>query len=102
MPVFEGLPFHADHPVCRHRASLRLGALDVELHDEPTPSLGGLAILAGMLVPALLFLPLFGDPESRSGRAGSSLGAVVVALVGTADDVWDLRARQVPAAVGRR
>src|SRR3954465_14696116 len=29
--------------------------------DEPTPSLGGLAILAGIAVAGLLFLPLFGD-----------------------------------------
>src|SRR3954465_2921069 len=33
------------------------------LHPEPTPSLGGLAILAGVAIAGLLFLPLFGDSE---------------------------------------
>ena len=43
------------------RIARRIGAMDVpnerSLHDVPTPKLGGLAILVGVLVSGLLFLP---------------------------------------------
>ncbi len=44
------------------RLAVRVGAIDLprdrDLHDEPVPSLGGLAILAGVLVSAVIFLPI--------------------------------------------
>ena len=66
------------------RFARRLGVIhyprERDLHDRPVPGLGGLAILAAVLVAALLFLP--NDRETR-GIIG---GAVAIALIGAADD----------------
>jgi UDP-GlcNAc:undecaprenyl-phosphate GlcNAc-1-phosphate transferase len=66
------------------RMARRLGVVnhprDRDLHERPTPGLGGLAILAAAVVAALLFLP--NDRETR-GIIG---GAVAIALIGAADD----------------
>src|SRR3954447_346168 len=47
------------------RLARSIGAIDMPrergLNDQPTPSLGGLAILAGIFVSGLLFPPLLGD-----------------------------------------
>ncbi len=53
---------------------------DRDLHDRPTPGLGGLAILAAVVVAALAFLP--NESETR-GIIG---GAIAIALIGAADD----------------
>src|SRR5437763_8526041 len=78
------------------RIARSIGAIDMPkergLHDEPTPSLGGLAILAGIAVAGVFFLPLFGHHGVDEQTRGIVLGAVAVALVGTADDVLDLPA----------
>jgi UDP-GlcNAc:undecaprenyl-phosphate/decaprenyl-phosphate GlcNAc-1-phosphate transferase len=70
------------------RLAVRLGAIDQpndrSLHDVPMPRLGGLAILAGALVAGLIFLPW--DAETRA----ILIGAVVISLVGVADDVYEL------------
>jgi UDP-GlcNAc:undecaprenyl-phosphate/decaprenyl-phosphate GlcNAc-1-phosphate transferase len=70
------------------RLALRVGAIDEpnerSLHTAPMPKLGGLAILAGVLVAGFLWLPWEG--ESRA----ILLGAIAIALVGVADDVFDL------------
>jgi UDP-GlcNAc:undecaprenyl-phosphate GlcNAc-1-phosphate transferase len=62
----------------------RLGVIheprDRDLHDHAVPGLGGLAILAAVLVAALIFLP--GDQATR----GILAGAVAVTLVGAVDD----------------
>jgi len=62
----------------------RLGVIHVprdrDLHDRPTPGLGGLAILAAVVLAALLFLPA--ERETR-GIIG---GAVAITLIGAADD----------------
>jgi UDP-GlcNAc:undecaprenyl-phosphate/decaprenyl-phosphate GlcNAc-1-phosphate transferase len=66
------------------RLARRLGVIhqprDRDLHDRPTPGLGGLAILAAVVLAALLFLP--NERETR-GIVG---GAVAIALIGAADD----------------
>jgi UDP-GlcNAc:undecaprenyl-phosphate/decaprenyl-phosphate GlcNAc-1-phosphate transferase len=78
------------------RLARSLGAIDMPrergLSDEPTPRLGGLAILAGVGVAALLFLPLYGDAPVEEQTRGIMMGALVAALVGTADDIWELPA----------
>lgn len=62
----------------------RVGAVahprERDLHDAPMPRLGGLAILAGVLAAAALFLPW--DQQTR-GILG---GAAAIALVGAVDD----------------
>lgn len=70
------------------RLARRINAIDVpnerSLHAVPTPKLGGLAMLAGVLVAGALFLPL--APVTRAILEGAAL----IAAVGVADDVFDL------------
>jgi UDP-GlcNAc:undecaprenyl-phosphate/decaprenyl-phosphate GlcNAc-1-phosphate transferase len=70
------------------RLAVRVGAVatprDRDLHDSPTPRMGGLAILAGVLLAGALFLPA--GEETR----GVLLGAAAAALIGAADDKYDL------------
>jgi UDP-GlcNAc:undecaprenyl-phosphate/decaprenyl-phosphate GlcNAc-1-phosphate transferase len=72
------------------RLAGRIGAIDYpnerSLHDHPTPKLSGAAILVGVLVAGALFLPDNGETRSILG------GAAVIALVGVADDVFELSA----------
>jgi UDP-GlcNAc:undecaprenyl-phosphate GlcNAc-1-phosphate transferase len=78
------------------RFARSIGAIDMPrergLSDAPTPRLGGLAILAGILVAGLLFLPVRGDSIVAEQTRAILAGALVAALVGTADDIWDLPA----------
>jgi UDP-GlcNAc:undecaprenyl-phosphate GlcNAc-1-phosphate transferase len=72
------------------RIAHRIGAVDEPrargLSDRPMPRLGGVAIFAGVLVSALLFLPL-------GGRFGAViLGAAIITVVGALDDMFELNA----------
>src|SRR5688572_1363975 len=73
----------------------RVGAIDVpnerSLHALPTPKLGGLAILVGVLVAGLLFLP-DGPGQNGDETRAILIGAVAIALVGVIDDIFDLHA----------
>lgn len=68
----------------------RIGAIDEPrargLHQFPTPRLGGLAILAGVVAAGLAFLPH--DQQTR----GILIGAGVIVAVGVADDLLELSA----------
>src|SRR3954468_11241899 len=68
----------------------RIGAIDRPrergLHQFPTPRLGGLAILVTVVAAGLVFLPH--DSESQ----GILIGAAVIAVVGAADDILELKA----------
>jgi UDP-GlcNAc:undecaprenyl-phosphate/decaprenyl-phosphate GlcNAc-1-phosphate transferase len=70
------------------RLAVRVGAVDEPrergLAARSTPLLGGLAILAGVLVASLIWLPV--DRETT----GILLGAVTIALVGALDDAFEL------------
>jgi UDP-GlcNAc:undecaprenyl-phosphate/decaprenyl-phosphate GlcNAc-1-phosphate transferase len=72
------------------RIAWRVGAIDTPrargLHTFPTPRLGGLAILVAVAVSALIFL----DPNQET--RGILGGAIVIALVGAADDLLELSA----------
>ena len=69
------------------RLAHSVGAIDRpserSLHDSPTPRLGGLAILAGVLLAGAIFLPW--NEETR----GLLAGAALIALVGAVDDARD-------------
>ncbi|MEJ7876242.1 MAG: MraY family glycosyltransferase [Solirubrobacterales bacterium] len=73
----------------------RIGAIDVpnerSLHLRPTPKLGGLAILVGVLAAGVLFLPFGDGPRGEETRAILA-GAIAIAAVGVIDDVFDLNA----------
>ncbi|HEU4703868.1 MAG TPA: MraY family glycosyltransferase [Conexibacter sp.] len=84
------------------RVAVRVGAVDEPrergLAARSTPLLGGLAILAGVLVAAVIWLPL--DQQTT----GILLGALTIAAIGAADDVHELSpglklAGQVAAAL---
>ena len=66
------------------RLAHRVGAIDLprerSLHETPTPSLGGLAILAGVLLAGALLLPW--NDETR----GILCGAAVITAIGAVDD----------------
>jgi UDP-GlcNAc:undecaprenyl-phosphate/decaprenyl-phosphate GlcNAc-1-phosphate transferase len=70
------------------RVSRRFGLLDEPrergLSERLTPLLGGVAILAGVLVAALVFIPI--DATYRA----ILVGAVIIVVVGAVDDVVDL------------
>ena len=64
-----------------------------DVHTVPTPRLGGVAMLAGFVV-AMVFasqMPflagVFLRPQQALGILG---GAILVCLLGIADDIWDL------------
>ena len=68
----------------------RIGAIDHpnerSLHTLPTPKLSGLAILLAVVVAGALFLPWVALTHALLA------GAIVITLVGVADDLWDLPA----------
>jgi len=72
------------------RLARRVGAIDFpnarSLHEAPTPKLGGLAILAAVLVAGAIWLPW--DGETRA----ILVGAALIAGVGFLDDVYELGA----------
>jgi UDP-GlcNAc:undecaprenyl-phosphate GlcNAc-1-phosphate transferase len=88
------------------RLARRVGAIaypsDRGLARNPTPELGGLAILAAVILAALIWMPdtisLKLVPHAAAGSAGNVhtwvviAGAVLIALVGAIDDAIDLPA----------
>jgi UDP-GlcNAc:undecaprenyl-phosphate GlcNAc-1-phosphate transferase len=70
------------------RLAVRAGAIDLprdrDLHEAPVPRMGGLAILAGVLAGALIFLPFDGELRGILG------GVLVVGIVGAIDDLREL------------
>ncbi len=63
-----------------------------DVHVQPTPRLGGLAILLGIVVAVLLAsqLPFLDDVFEDRQAWGIVGGAAIVCLLGWLDDVWDL------------
>ncbi|PZR52054.1 undecaprenyl/decaprenyl-phosphate alpha-N-acetylglucosaminyl 1-phosphate transferase [Xylanimonas oleitrophica] len=63
-----------------------------DVHTLPTPRLGGMAILLGIVVAVLVAsrMPFLEGVFTKPDVWGIVGGAVIVALLGWADDVWDL------------
>jgi UDP-GlcNAc:undecaprenyl-phosphate GlcNAc-1-phosphate transferase len=72
------------------RVATRVGLVDQPgdrgLSDRPTPQLGGVALLAGILVAAALWLKVTGEVRGILG------GAAIIVVVGAIDDAVDLPA----------
>ncbi|MCI1218126.1 MAG: MraY family glycosyltransferase [Bifidobacterium crudilactis] len=83
-------------PLIRHVA-IRIGAVGQvrsrDVHTVPTPRMGGVAMMVGYAV-AMLFashLPFISGLFAASNQAWVILGgAVLICLLGVADDLWDL------------
>ena len=87
------------------RVAFRVGAIDQPrargLSERSRPLLGGLAILAGVLVAAAIWLPAeIKLPHTAHGLRGAGgtvytwgvlLGAVLITIVGAIDDALNLR-----------
>ena len=75
------------------RLARAAGAIDEPrergLSERPTPLLGGLAIFAGALAAALIWLPA-GYRNEHQLWHGVLLAAAVITLVGALDDRFDL------------
>ncbi|MFN2389031.1 MAG: MraY family glycosyltransferase [Actinomycetota bacterium] len=78
---------------------VRVGAIDHpsdrKVHAQPTPTLGGLAIFAGILAAGgvAYLMPEFRDNFTRSSElVGIVAGAVVIFALGAVDDLRDLPA----------
>jgi UDP-GlcNAc:undecaprenyl-phosphate/decaprenyl-phosphate GlcNAc-1-phosphate transferase len=86
-------------PLSRSLA-LKWGALaevrDRDVHDAPTPRLGGLAMFLGLLVGLLLAskLPLMSAVFVDGARIPIALlsGAIIIVILGVIDDRWGLAA----------
>lgn len=68
---------------------------DRDVHRDPVPRLGGLAMLAGLLGGVLVasYLPRMRTVFEVSTDAQALVtAAIVICLVGVADDIWDLSA----------
>jgi UDP-GlcNAc:undecaprenyl-phosphate GlcNAc-1-phosphate transferase len=79
------------------KLAFRVGAIDYPkergLHDKPMPRLSGLAILVAVELAGWIWLRT--DSESRA----ILLGALAIAAVGIADDVWEIPA--LPKLLGQ-
>lgn len=98
-------------PLSMHLAK-RVGAVDVpggrHIHDHVTPRMGGVAIFAGVMVPLIVVLLVFGEQSLGLGGKVSAQGLlasfVIVCVAGCIDDVKQLNpklklALQIVAAI---
>ena len=77
------------------RAKAMASVRDRDVHDQPTPRWGGLAMLAGLLSAYLVAgeLPLLRRVFEGGGEVRAILiGAVIICLLGMADDLWEIDA----------
>ena len=81
------------------RLAIRLGAMAPirarDVHSIPTPRWGGLAMLSGLLIGLLVafHLPLLHKAFANSHDVVAiASGALVISLLGAADDLWELDA----------
>lgn len=81
------------------KASKKLGAIDHpndrKVHARPTPTLGGIALLCGVMGAGLIAtqLPVFDGVFTRTSQmAGILAGGVVIFALGAVDDLKDLPA----------
>lgn len=95
LAVSAGVTFGLSMLVWRLSKRYRLtpGIRDRDVHTQPTPRLGGIAMFVGMAVAigiaALIptFDLVFAEPNAIIGLA---LASLIVVIVGIADDIWDL------------
>lgn len=76
-----------------HRYKLYPGIRDRDVHSNPTPRLGGIAIVTGVIIALIAasqiswFRPLYADPWPVIAVA---VAALIMLAVGVIDDIWDL------------
>lgn len=63
-------------------------------HKTPTPTAGGLGVIAGTALGLLTFATLAPAPSAELGRIAAALGfAALLGLIGALDDLFDLGAK---------
>ena len=76
-----------------HKYRLYPAIRERDVHTRPTPRLGGIAMFFGVIVALLLasvipfFRVVFANPSQVLAIVGAAL---LIVLVGVADDIWDL------------
>lgn len=76
--------------------ALRLGAMtavrDRDVHETPTPRLGGVAMLLGLIAALAVgsYLPFLDPVMSGPAPWGILISAAMMCIVGAIDDVWGL------------
>lgn len=69
------------------------GIRERDVHTRPTPRLGGVAMFLGIVVAfiAASFIPQLGLVFAEPGKVwGLLAAALIIVLIGVADDLWDL------------
>lgn len=78
------------------KISIKLGAIDYPkkrgLHTEPTPGMGGLAIVFGFMTAILVSAPYVKEIRTIE-FLGFIIGAFIIVGLGMLDDVYDLNAK---------
>lgn len=79
-------------PVVKHIA-LRIGAIDVpedrKVHEKDTPTLGGLAMFAGIMLGIAVYV-LIAKEKTTGDLLGVVIGASIIVLFGAIDDIKPL------------
>ena len=76
-----------------HRYRLYPKIRERDMHSSPTPRLGGIAMFLGMVVAVAVasqiptFSLVFSEPQKVLGVL---ISALIIVLIGVADDLWDL------------
>lgn len=74
------------------RLAFKINALDVpkdsrRMHKKPTPRIGGIAIVYGFLISVCCFASFVIDGEINKSLIGILIGALIIAVLGFADDM---------------
>jgi UDP-GlcNAc:undecaprenyl-phosphate GlcNAc-1-phosphate transferase len=77
------------------RLARRVGAIDMpgarKVHTEPIPRLGGLAVVASMVIVWTVMALVVAPPLPRELGFGLGLGIVPLLIVSAIDDTWNVR-----------
>ncbi|OOB77060.1 MAG: undecaprenyl-phosphate alpha-N-acetylglucosaminyl 1-phosphate transferase [Epulopiscium sp. Nuni2H_MBin003] len=78
------------------KLAFKLGAIaqprNRDMHSEPIPRLGGIAIVAGFLIPLLILMPNV-DVLDNMQMTGIIAGSSLIFILGILDDIYELSSK---------